>query len=58
MSDLVERVRDVLPSVRGDLEDLVRIQSVWADPAWDNSFATALALRCTSSLRAGSAHTD
>src|SRR6188472_1193318 len=33
MSDLVERVRDVLPSVRGDLEDLVRIQSVWADPA-------------------------
>ena len=33
MSDLVERVRDVLPSVRQDLEDLVRIQSVWADPA-------------------------
>ena len=33
MSDLVERVRDVLPSVRKDLEDLVRIQSVWADPA-------------------------
>ena len=33
MSDLVERVRDVLPSVRRDLEDLVRIQSVWADPA-------------------------
>src|SRR6187397_1996421 len=33
MSHLVERVRDVLPSVRGDLEDLVRIQSVWADPA-------------------------
>jgi acetylornithine deacetylase/succinyl-diaminopimelate desuccinylase-like protein len=32
MSDLVERVRDVLPSVRRDLEDLVRIQSVWADP--------------------------
>jgi acetylornithine deacetylase/succinyl-diaminopimelate desuccinylase-like protein len=33
MSDLVQRVRDVLPSVRADLEDLVRIQSVWADPA-------------------------
>jgi len=31
MSDLVERVRDVLPSVRRDLEDLVRIESVWAD---------------------------
>ncbi len=33
MSDLVERVKEVLPSVRKDLEDLVRIQSVWADPA-------------------------
>jgi acetylornithine deacetylase/succinyl-diaminopimelate desuccinylase-like protein len=33
MSDLVEQVRDVLPSVRRDLEDLVRIKSVWADPA-------------------------
>jgi acetylornithine deacetylase/succinyl-diaminopimelate desuccinylase-like protein len=33
MSDVVERVREVLPSVRGDLEDLVRIESVWADPA-------------------------
>ncbi|MCV7411998.1 dipeptidase [Mycobacterium florentinum] len=32
MSDLVERVRDVLASVRRDLEDLVRIESVWADP--------------------------
>src|SRR5882757_9352776 len=32
MSDLVERIRDVLPSVRRDLEDLVRIESVWADP--------------------------
>src|ERR1700758_1790968 len=32
MSDLIERVRDVLPSVRRDLEDLVRIESVWADP--------------------------
>ncbi|BBZ51751.1 dipeptidase [Mycobacterium heidelbergense] len=26
-------MRDVLPSVRRDLEDLVRIESVWADPA-------------------------
>ncbi|EID13487.1 hypothetical protein MXEN_10751 [Mycobacterium xenopi RIVM700367] len=33
MGDLVERVRDVLPSVRRDLENLIRIQSVWADPA-------------------------
>jgi acetylornithine deacetylase/succinyl-diaminopimelate desuccinylase-like protein len=33
MSDLVDRARDVLPSVRRDLEDLVRIESVWADPA-------------------------
>lgn len=33
MSDLVARVREVLPSVRRDLEDLVRIQSVGADPA-------------------------
>ncbi len=32
MSELIERVRDVLPSVRRDLEDLVRIESVWADP--------------------------
>ncbi|SON61493.1 Succinyl-diaminopimelate desuccinylase [Mycobacterium simulans] len=32
MTDLVERVRDVLPAVRRDLEDLVRIESVWADP--------------------------
>lgn len=33
MTDLVARVRDVLPSVRADLENLVRIESVWADPA-------------------------
>jgi acetylornithine deacetylase/succinyl-diaminopimelate desuccinylase-like protein len=33
MSDLVQRVRDVLPAVRQDLDDLVRIESVWADPA-------------------------
>ena len=32
MSDLVQRVQEVLPSVRRDLDDLVRIQSVWADP--------------------------
>lgn len=32
MSDLVRRVREVLPSVRADLEKLVRIESVWADP--------------------------
>src|SRR5690348_16606702 len=32
MTDLVARVAEVLPSVRKDLEDLVRIQSVWADP--------------------------
>ncbi|KUH69756.1 dipeptidase [Mycolicibacterium novocastrense] len=33
MSDLVQRVHEVLPQVRRDLEDLVRIESVWADPA-------------------------
>ncbi len=33
MSDLVARVGEVLPSVRTDLETLVRIESVWADPA-------------------------
>jgi len=33
MDDLVERVQAVLPSVRADLEALVRIESVWADPA-------------------------
>jgi len=33
MSDLIERVRSVLPSVRLDLEELVRIESVWADEA-------------------------
>lgn len=33
MTDLVDRVDEVLPSVRRDLEDLVRIESVWADPA-------------------------
>ncbi len=33
MSDVVQRVQQVLPSVRADLEDLVRIPSVWADPA-------------------------
>ncbi len=32
MGHLTERVREVLPSVRRDLEDLVRIESVWADP--------------------------
>src|ERR1700749_1914230 len=33
MSDLVDRVCEVLPSVRRDLEALVRIESVGADPA-------------------------
>jgi acetylornithine deacetylase/succinyl-diaminopimelate desuccinylase-like protein len=33
MSDVVDRVQQVLPSVRRDLENLVRIESVWADPA-------------------------
>ncbi|KQY06440.1 hypothetical protein ASD37_19415 [Mycobacterium sp. Root135] len=31
MSDIVSRVQSVLPSVRADLEDLVRVESVWAD---------------------------
>ena len=33
MSDLVARVREVLPDVRRDLEALVQIESVWSDPA-------------------------
>ncbi len=33
MNDLAARVREVLPSVRTDPETLVRIESVWADPA-------------------------
>ncbi|MGV1087646.1 MAG: dipeptidase [Mycobacterium sp.] len=33
VSDLIQRVQDVLPQVRRDLEDLVRIESVWADPS-------------------------
>ena len=33
MSDLVARVREILPDVRRDLEALVRIESVWSDPA-------------------------
>ena len=33
MDDLIQRVRAILPSVRADLEDLVRIESVWADQA-------------------------
>lgn len=33
MGDLTSRVREVLPAVRRDLEDLVRIQSVWSDPS-------------------------
>ncbi|WP_425005333.1 dipeptidase [Mycolicibacterium sp. S3B2] len=32
MTDIPARVRDVLPAVRADLENLVRIESVWADP--------------------------
>ncbi|AKN16587.1 dipeptidase [Mycobacterium haemophilum] len=36
MTDLAQRVREVLPSVRRDLEDLVRIESVWADPSRRN----------------------
>jgi acetylornithine deacetylase/succinyl-diaminopimelate desuccinylase-like protein len=31
--ELIDRVRAVLPEVRRDLEDLVRIPSVWSDPA-------------------------
>ena len=33
MTDLTERVLAVLPGVRRDLEDLVRIESVWSDPS-------------------------
>lgn len=33
MTDVAARVQELLPSVRADLEELVRIESVWADPA-------------------------
>ena len=33
MSDLVARVGELLPDIRRDLEALVRIESVWSDPA-------------------------
>lgn len=33
MSDLLARVRELLPDIRRDLEALVRIESVWSDPA-------------------------
>ncbi len=33
MSDLVQRVAEILPDVRRHLDDLVRIPSVWSDPA-------------------------
>jgi acetylornithine deacetylase/succinyl-diaminopimelate desuccinylase-like protein len=33
VTDLIQRVQQVLPAVRRDLEDLVRIPSVWSDPA-------------------------
>ena len=32
MNDLGTRVREILPDIRRDLEDLVRIESVWSDP--------------------------
>ena len=32
-TDLVTAVTDVLPGARADLERLVRIPSIWADPA-------------------------
>ena len=32
MTELKNRVHEILPSLIGDLEDLVRIQSVSADP--------------------------
>lgn len=44
MSDLVAAVREVLPSVRADLEELVRIPSVWADPARHNEVHRSAAL--------------
>ena len=49
MDDLIERVAAVLPAVRRDLEELVRIESVWADPArrhevWRSAQAVAALL--------------
>ena len=44
MSDLAAAVHEVLPSVRADLEELVRIPSVWADPARHNEVHRSAAL--------------
>jgi hypothetical protein len=48
--DLRAKVRDLMPALRSDLEDLVRIQSVSADPAragevWRSADAVAELLR-------------
>ncbi|MGV9797734.1 M20/M25/M40 family metallo-hydrolase [Mycobacterium sp. NPDC003449] len=43
MTDVAQRVRQVLGSVRSDLEDLVRIQSVWADPGRRDEVARSAA---------------
>jgi acetylornithine deacetylase/succinyl-diaminopimelate desuccinylase-like protein len=56
MSDLVERVREVLPSVRKDLEDLVRIPSVWADP--DRRHEVHRSAQAVSDLFTGVGFTD
>ncbi|QLL05967.1 dipeptidase [Mycobacterium vicinigordonae] len=53
MADLVERVRKVLPSVRNDLEDLVRIDSVWADPARRDQVHRSAQMVAELLLRAG-----
>jgi acetylornithine deacetylase/succinyl-diaminopimelate desuccinylase-like protein len=53
MSDLARRVREVLPSVRRDLEDLVRIESVWADPGRRNEVHRSAQAVADLLLRAG-----
>jgi acetylornithine deacetylase/succinyl-diaminopimelate desuccinylase-like protein len=53
MSDLAKRVREVLPSVRRDLEDLVRIESVWADPGRRNEVHRSAQAVADLLLRAG-----
>jgi len=58
VSDLVARVRDILPDVRRDLEDLVRIESVWSDPARRNEVHRSAAAVAALFIDAGFAQVE
>lgn len=58
MSDLVARVREILPDVRRDLEDLVRIESVWSDPGRRNEVHRSAAAVAALFIDAGFAQVE